>query len=508
MALKDTSHPRFDDVLPQWRGDTASLLGVLNDAWGSASREEAILRWMMSRSPTQWALIDSAARTWCHASAGPPPGHDTTLARAWAACARDGRTRAAAVSALVADPHDAVPGFLIVRADDWVHPVRVAAEDALRRRAEAGQLPIEHWAPLLLARARRARARVFLARLIEAAPPAVDARLLTNTDRMSRRWALGRFLARRPDVDALRAALAPALDPAVTEPIAVRLAECADVAQLHALLVDRRAPVRAAAWGRLREQLTVVVPAALLVDGLLDRNPSVRHAARTAARARGVDPGAVYRAAPGLSAADRRRRLEGLEACRAPDVAMLAEGALRDEAPSVRTTAIAVLTRNHAGAAGILARRLADATHHELRAVVRSLVALRARPSPTQTETLWRGSPEQQWAAWRLERARGPWDRLVASLRASQAPDEALVDAAIADVRTWMQHHYTTAYNPPAHLRTAVDRWLAAAPLPEEHKALLRFAVQADAGHPSTQQGSPPRGDQPTSIATSPRERP
>lgn len=466
-------HPTpTSDPLPQrWTGDTLLVHEALRAAWGDANREEAVLRWLLDRSPSEWALVDVSARSWLRPSSA-PPSSASTLSAGWLSFAADGHKREAAVARLADDPHPAAAGFLLVRCDDWVGPVRARAQDAVGRLAAAGRLDYARWTPLLLARTQRSRSTERLATLLDAAPPAVMSDLLRHPDRATRRWAVDRIGSQCLPAEALERLLQPIREPFVAAALAELLV--ASGADPVALL----AAVRRVGWGHLADAPTPPLATPTLATGLLDASRAIQALAQRAAEARGVDAEALYLAAPTAQPAQRRRRLAGLDTLRAPAASALAQEALLDPDGSVRATAIEVL--GHASPPpGQRLRGLLSTTYGvELRATVRALRANQIRVPEPQLAALRRGTLEQRRAAWDLGRASGRWHRLCASLLAASDPDPALARAASADVACWIEHVSVRAGKPPPELRAVVEQVLATTPEVVPGIEQLRFAIR------------------------------
>jgi hypothetical protein len=429
-------------VLPdRWTGDLSLVWSALHAAWGHPRREAALLDWLERRTPGEWARLDEGERRGWIARPGPPPDLQTTLAHGWRSFAADGRVRERAVRALAEDPSAAAVGFLLVRCDDWVLSVRVAARTAILARAAEARLDLERWMPLLLARDARSRSGGLVDRCVASAPGDLAERLLQHTDARVRRWALTRVLAAGPDVQALQRLLAVA-DPPGARLLARRLAEIVGEEGLYLLLADRRAWVRRAAWERVVEGR---LPDLDLRAGLLDAAPTIRALAQQAARLRGIDAREIYLAAPTRTAAERRRRLVGLGEWGAPEAAALAHAALDDPDQGLRLAAIAVLALRAEPPDARLLDLLRTRRGVELRAVERGLLRSRVRVGDDVLALLRAGEADQRKAAWRLGRARGRWERLLADLLALGDDDDRLADAVATDLNGWYARVMATA---------------------------------------------------------------
>jgi hypothetical protein len=429
------------------------LRPALHAAWGYPDREETILRWLLDRTPAEWARLDEQERSWRVEPATPPSDSRTTLAAGWRSFSRSGHAREAGVRALATDPHPAALGFLLLRCDDWVEAVRTIARAAVLTRAAQGRVDLPVWLPLLLARSARTRADGLVDACTGSAPREVLRALLLHHDRPTRRWALSRLLDHDPDAEELTRLLAEVTDPLIARALADRLVASIDDAGLHRLLLDRRAGVRRRAWelvarGRL--------PGLELCGGLLDRASSIRGQAQRVARIRQVDAGVVYLAMPSRRGDERRRRLVCLGEWGAPEAITVAQEALADPDPAVRACAVDVLASRLAAPGALLLGLLVSCHGVELRAVERGLSRHRVRVGDEALGALRAGDVEQRRAAWRLGRERGRWERVLADLLAVDDPDEGLAAAARTDLAVWCRQVGPNAGRPPAHLREAL----------------------------------------------------
>lgn len=449
--------------------------GALDAAWGHPHREEAVLQSVRHLSPGEWARLDERERGsgYYRAPRFPATLH-STLAEGWRSFAADGHVREAAVRALASDPHEAANGFLLVRCDDWVDVVRAVAHDAVRRRLRTNALDVEAWMPLILARDERRRAGQLVEACVAASPPTLGERLLAHRDRRTRRWAVRRVLAQSPAAAELERLVETATDPTIARALATKLAALTDDEGLDRLLRDRRAAVRRAAWEQLA---TGRLPGAELSAGLLDGTPTIRALAQWVARARQVDAGAVYLAAAQRTAVERRRRLVGLGEWGAPEATAVAQMLLGDPDVSVRVAAIDVLALRLEAPGPLLLGLLPHVRGPELGAVRRGLLTNQLRVGDAELAALRTGAPEQRLTAWRLGRARGRWERLVAGLRAVGDPDEALATAARADVDSWAAHLAAEAGRPTPEHRRALEEALGGAG--ERYRAFVAFLLRA-----------------------------
>lgn len=452
-------------MLPEpWNGDNSLIWPDVEAAWSDPVMERAVLRWLQRRAPREWAHLDAVQRSWSLHS-GPPRGLASTLAEGWRSFASSGYAREAAVRALAEDPDPVAIGFLLLRCADWVEPVRERARAAVLARAEAGTIDGHVWFPLLLATNARLRGTGILEACLSRVAPEPEA-LLSHPDRGARRWALARIQARSLSPDALRGLILSVSDAAVARALARTLAGAADDALLRQLLGDRKLALRRAAWEQV---LAGRLPGAALDEaslsaGLLSSTRGVRVLAQRVARARGLDAAALYREAPGDTASQRRRRLVGQGEWGAPEAVALAREALSDPDLSVRVSAITVLGQRLDPPAPLLLQLLRQVSGPELRAVRRALITRRVWVAEHDLAALRRGSPEHRRCAWLLGRARGRWERLLASLRASLDPEPTLADAARQDLLDWCRLIAPRAGRPSEALRPAIEDALRAAP--------------------------------------------
>jgi hypothetical protein len=464
-------------MLPdRWTGDLSLVWNEVDAAWGNPEREEAILRWLKGRTPGDWARLDEGHRGWRYSHGGAPAGARGTLADGWRSFAADGYERERAVLALERDSHDVAVGFLLVRCDDWVAPVRLRARTAVLARAAAGQIDLAAWMPLLLARDARARAGGLVEACVALSPPGLAENLLHHRDRRTRRWALERVLDRAPDADELQRLVASIEDAAIARVLATRLAGLVDDAGLQRILADRRVGVRRTGWeqvvhGRLPDQD--------LRTGLLDVAPTIRALAQQAARARGVDGATVYLNAPQRTAAERRRRLVGLGEWGAKEAVSVARAAIDDPDESVRVSAIEVLSLRLDHPDALLLDLLRARRGAELRAVRRGLLLNHVRVGDDALAEMRRGDAEQRMAAWRLGMARGRWERLLADLLALGDDDDRLAAAVEADLGNWRVYVMPEAGNPPSALRPPLEEALADAECRGHKRTLVAWLLRA-----------------------------
>lgn len=464
-------------MLPdRWTGEMSLVWSAVDAAWGKPEREEEILLWLRRRTPGEWSRIDESQRGWRQGHGGAPVGARCTLADGWRSFAADGYERERAVRALEQDPNEAANGFLLVRCDDWVNPVRLRARTAILARAAGGRMEVATWMPLLLARDARTRASGIVEACVALTPPGLTEDLLNNRDRRTRRWALERTLASAPDAVELERLVSSVPDATVARSLAARLAALVDDEGLRRLLADRRAGVRRAAWelveaGRL--------PGLDLHRGLMDGAPTIRAHAQQAARARGIDAGAVYLSADTGSVSQQRRRLRGLADWGAKEAVTNAQQLLDHPDQFLRATAVEVLALRMEHPEELLLDLLRRCHGPELRAVRRGLLLNRVRVGEPDLALLREGDKEQRMAAWRLGMARGRWERLLADLHAIGDDDDHLAEAVEADLANWRLHVMPEAGTPPRDLRPMLEAALTEAERRGHKLSLVAWVLRA-----------------------------
>jgi hypothetical protein len=266
--------------------------------------------------------------------------------------------------------------FLLLRANDWVASVRVAAHGALRARLTARHVPdLVAALPLIDAMSTWQRASVsgIVGELEQRlwAPDAFAAleAAARGADRVLRRAAVRRLL----DAPALQAAwIAAALedpDPAIRMGVGWRLVNGeADAFAAHtdALLRSGFSAIRYAAAQRVVTSRAGLPWRALL----LDSHGGVRALAQHAALEAGADPDVEYRALVASSAGRLlAQALIGLGETGGPHDAELMRGLLADPLPVVRRGALRGLAGLRVDDLGMLARgALSDASPAVVRA--------------------------------------------------------------------------------------------------------------------------------------------
>lgn len=422
-----------------------------------------------------------------------PPGTEAAVLGLLASLP-SGYLREAAVQrlALLGTGDELAP--LLVRANDWVAPVRARALDALHARLVPDYAP--HWVaalPLVL-RLRgtgRGEARPLvegvLARL--RAPGSRDAVLrgMGSADRTVRR-ACFRILrdAGGPGLPALIADALLGADEIIRLE-AVHAAADLDDAVLRGLLprmlADRFGRVRGVALGLAAERLG---PAALpaLREALLDRRASLRAAARAAlARLEPMDAAAYYRARMGADAPRLDAAVAGLAETGGAEDADTVAPLLSHPRPRVRAAALRALARL-AGDASVpgLVRALGDASSSVSRAAAD---ALRPRVVRADASALaaWYGRAHAEPVrrnALSLLAARGKWDGLAWILQACADADPPIRAAGLRHLQRWRQRFNRSFSQPtPAQqerIRAALDEGGADA-LEAETVRWVRFAA-------------------------------
>lgn len=347
------------------------------DAVGAEEAARAALRAVVDR-PRVLARLDEHARRTSWLSPQRVPVHDRMAQRtaagtagpigiALAATHPDGHVRERAVAAILAAPGPELAPFLVLRAGDWVAPVRNRARAGLALLlAERPERYLPAALPtitLIAPRLRGAFARAQAVAALLTAPTVARGFLGTDADPRLRRLTFDVALSQG------WLSLSELVDRAESEPdvrIRSRSAEAAcrelvwtrQEASLRRLAAARHAPVRALALTglvRLGEDRQVA-------DYLDDDAPLVRAVARDAARRLGLDVAAHYRAEASASMPP------------AGAIAGLAEAGLARDVPLIRR--LLAHPADHVRAAAIRALRQADAVE------VDALLDLLRDPSP------------------------------------------------------------------------------------------------------------------------------
>jgi len=183
---------------------------------------------------------------------------------------------------------------------------------------------------------------------------------------------------------------------------------------------------------------------------LADRAPRVRETARWRAGRRSVGAADWYRrqlmsatGAPTFVAAC----LDGLAAVGAASDVEIAEAALDDASPTVRTaavTAVAALAQPEQ-TIGLLQPMLLDAAPRVCATAARALA--RAGAGPAHALDAWAAErASNRKAAWLLCRAGGGWDRVEADLRAAADPHTGFAAHGKTGIHTWLRAGAATTW--------------------------------------------------------------
>jgi HEAT repeat protein len=366
---------------------------------------------------------------------------------------RDGRVREQAVRALAEQRGGGELPFLILRTNDWVPPVRVAASAAIEARLEPSLAAAwVRWLPLALRMRGWTRADhgplvdaiLSLLGRAECRGAVLDG--LTSDDRWVRRSCY-RLLAEHDD------GLREAIEAALQSPDAVlRLYAARDVRRLEEngirallprLFADRSGPIRAEA-----AQLAVRLgpeTEPVLRRAMLDPYGLVRTVAASALAKVGVDVEAAYRDALSGDRAHAVAALEWLGGRRDPGDAGLVAGFLSDPRPRVRAAAVEAYARiARAEAAPVLDRMLADESPRVVRAAAREAVRRRIHAGSERLEALFSpANPAHVRAAALRLLARGRrWRAIPLILSATGDGDVQMRERATTYLRRWIDRQF------------------------------------------------------------------
>jgi hypothetical protein len=358
----------------------------------------------------------------------------------------DGHVREAAVRVLAAVVDPAAVPFLLVRAGDWVEPVRRRAQAAILARAQhpAGADALLPAVPLLerlaagTTRSGEFAADVLVRLAADLSTPALVAGL-SHGDRRVRRGS-ARLLAGRGEVtgEALAAALrqhevvtavivgTAALDRAPTDAVRAALWG-SSIAPLRLLVLHR---AQAGEAGETGESGDDPMAPTLSDAGLFDRSPSVRLLAQQHLAGRGADLRRRYEAAlPGQVVA-LRGLAEVARPHEADEVAAVVAPYLADERARAREFAVqATGTLLGAASRPVVLAVLDDPSPAVVRAAGRALE--RQGLDPAALDDLWARAQATDRAVVRravfdvfLRQSR--WPQLVLACRALTAADDDL----------------------------------------------------------------------------------
>lgn len=411
--------------------------------FGGASHarlEPALPRWLFER--------DAVARLRLSGEAALP-------ALALLSMHRSGFVREDAVAALAAQEGDALP-YLLLRANDWVEPIRLRVWHALNARLEPRFAAA--WVaslPLLvrLLDARRDDHRVLVSRIrtelggnAENRPALMAG--LASPDRRVRRICFDILTSCLKSGEAVRIGLANR-DP-VVRLRAARAAEALDRAEFAALvplmLLDRFVAVRT--LGVIFAERAGEV--ALLRAAALDAAATPRGIAASGLARRGIDVAALYRAAVEADGEVRLGVVAGLGERGAAGDAETVVRFLGDRRARVREAALVAYARlASAEAAPVLARMLEDAAPSVSRAAMRQLEERRFWLDPATLEALYAPANPRHVRvhALRLMSRHGRWAGIVPILRALCDGDARIVAAAERLLGRWL-HLQRSAHAP------------------------------------------------------------
>ncbi|QLQ40531.2 hypothetical protein [Micromonospora robiginosa] len=436
-----------DDAVAGGREALDRLVDVLHEV--DAGADEAVARSalaLVAGAPGLVVRLDEHARSapWYgrhrdpvwqrivgRLSAGP-------VATALASTHADGRIREQAVAAMADRPYPEVVPFLVVRAADWVAPVRNRARAGLALvLADDADTHLPAVLPTALRLEVRARAGFAVAQARVAVLAATEQTwrgLLASAGRRERRFvldtALARGVLRTPELVTLAES-----DPDVRVRAWAAEAACRDAVWtrrhdvLRRLTRSKRAEVRVVA-------LTGLVRAGQDADvaGHLDDDaPLVRAVARDAARRLGADAREHYRA--GVASEEPVvGAIAGLAETGSAADAPLLRRLLGHERPKVRAQAVRSLRLLDAVVAGEVVPLVRDPSPAVVREVTRALRPVAgALPPDLPWELLRDGRVELRRAGYRLLRGRGAGVELRAALVLAADGDPRLAERGRAD---------------------------------------------------------------------------
>jgi HEAT repeat protein len=372
--------------------------------------------------------------------------------------------------------------LLLLRSNDWVAPVRKAAQDALRARLRPANLPeIVSSLPILeqMRRWQRLEDHRLVADIEELLQTAAAAEHLlaglASRDRFRRRASFRRALrsAHIPDEQVFARALDDA-DPAVRGWASRELCDADGAAFFDfapRLLADRLGAIRFRAIRRLH----VLGQTVSWQDFLFDAHPGVRGIAQHQARKAGADVAHVYRqhlADP--SPARLAGALLGLGETGIPDDIVRLRAFLDHGSPRARRSALRALAKLGD----------TDVTSHCLAAL--------SDPRPSVTHAardllvagIGRVTPAQLWHAFECARkahgkkdvlavlaTRDYWERLPYQLRATTVADDEVRQLALSHVAGWVARHVRVFTTPRPATTQAIRDELARARLAERVRA-------------------------------------
>ncbi|MBS1122187.1 MAG: hypothetical protein H6Q90_4415 [Deltaproteobacteria bacterium] len=440
-----------------------------------------------------------------------------------AMCHPSGYVREEAIRTFATCADGSEVAFLLLRANDWVTPVRDLAQTALRARLGAEHIP-DLVAALPILDAMHRWARLGSTKLIDeieqalrdpsAAPGLLVA--LRSPDRFIRRGAYRRLLERdqlqvsdeRPRAGDSQAPFpSPADTPRSKEDIfvfamrdpdpAIRAwagrwliaADDAVFAPLAAQLLRSR--LGAVRFGAAQRLIAAGSPLPWS-DLLLDPHAGVRALAQQAALEAGKDPDVEYRARLASSQGARLGMvLVGLSETGGPGDATLVRGYLRNDRPAVRKSALHALANFKVDDVVELAlAALLDETSSVTRAA-RDL--LLARITSVRGADVWSmfittSSGPGKRAALAVISHRDFWESLPSLLRAFDASDETLRPRIQLYVTRWLARQTRIFVPPPASLANELPELIRDSRLPDhvrrELVGVLEARVRSNRGGP------------------------
>ncbi|MGI5425344.1 hypothetical protein [Streptomyces sp. CA-179760] len=361
---------------------------------------------------------------------------------ALALCHPDGRTREAALVRAAGYP--VLLPLVVVRAADWVAPVRDTARELLRESVDVDTAV--SLAPLILRVGRRERGKYgveLLGEVLRRAPRGTFDSLFRHPDRGLRRFVYRVAVEESLLSPARLARTAARDDDVIVQDLCAEAALTAvreggdgeDV--LEALLGARNPRVRSAGVTALRR--TGRAPRA--AEFLTDRSAVVRACARYVVRQSGADPLRRYRelCADAGDPALPPGAAVGLAECGVRGDAELLYPLLTHPVPAVRARAVAGLRVLDVTDVERLRPLLGDPAPGVVREATRALLPSAALlPEAWLAERLAPERPRQvRVAAFRLLEARGGVVRLRAAVRLLDDPDGKLRTRAARSAETW-----------------------------------------------------------------------
>jgi hypothetical protein len=427
-----------------------ALLGLVHAVReDQAEIAEDWFHWLLNRTGREWLLLDGIARgrgwnrgvvvgsRWAERSLGKRPELIGEVVVSWHV---DGRLRERATQRLALRSDRISAAALAVRCLDHVPQVRDQALSGLllEPRIEAVDAVIAVLAAGLERSGARAALTAYTDRVL-VTPDGAEA-LLSHTqhrDHGVSRWvaafALDRQLLTPEQVLELSRTH---LDPLVRARYTARVV--ADSPEmLTRLLNGRFVDSRVAALQQLPDR---DLSEARLRSALLDRSPRVRAVAQLRSRSRDLDAATVYRSQLGNTVPKRAAAaLSGLAAVSTAQDAPHAVRLLDHPQPTVRAAAVGALAAL-AGADEVIPLAtplLLDSSTKVITAATQALVRVDA--GATAATTAWQ-HPQvaSRRAAWRVSRAAGGWDKVVADLMAANDADPVLAQNGRTALKTWL----------------------------------------------------------------------